>query len=397
MSARNAPGLPSATGTAPATRDTAPATRDTAPATRDTASATTDTAPATRDSTQATTGTARTAAAGARTRVVPRGEALGGLLWAVWRRHRGLVRAAVVLLVVTAGWLLWLRWAMTDYVGARDLSGCSATHHLDGCSAQAQAAVDHVRTTYGYQLMGLGIALGTLMPPLVAAVVAGSLIARETESGTYRMAWTQSVSPTRWLAATLALPTAAVIVGGGLLSVLFQWTWNSVDHDLTGLPWHDAYVYDAIGPAPVARGLLAVAVGALAGLLLRRTSRARYAAVLGGGLLAGVVSVYVRPLLMPRLTESSPGYPELDADAWTVESGHMTATGGRLPADVCDGAGVGDSYQACMDGRGVTDWYVDYHPASHLWPLQALEAGVVLALAAVLAATAFRIMRRRHG
>ncbi|MFC5804027.1 hypothetical protein [Streptomyces formicae] len=46
----------------------------------------------------------------------------------------------------------------------------------------------------------------------------------------------------------------------------------------------------------------------------------------------------------------------------------------------------------------ATDWPVEsgYHPASHFWPIQFVETGVVLALTALLTVAAFRLLRRHH-
>ncbi|MCZ7459444.1 hypothetical protein [Streptomyces sp. WMMC940] len=56
----------------------------------------------------------------------------------------------------------------------------------------------------------------------------------------------------------------------------------------------------------------------------------------------------------------------------------------RLPGP-CDGGGT-----------GVTD-FARTHPPSHFWPIQLVETGIVLALAAVATYAAFRVLRRRHG
>ncbi|MEK8144329.1 hypothetical protein NKH18_28275 [Streptomyces sp. M10(2022)] len=45
----------------------------------------------------------------------------------------------------------------------------------------------------------------------------------------------------------------------------------------------------------------------------------------------------------------------------------------------------------------MTGWFYDYHPASHFWPLQLVETGILLVLAALAVALAFRVLRRRHG
>ena len=70
------------------------------------------------------------------------------------------------------------------------------------------------------RLPGLQIALNTLVlvvPVLIGMFWGAPLIARELETGTFRLAWTQSVSRVRWLLVKLGLVgLAAIVVAGGL-------------------------------------------------------------------------------------------------------------------------------------------------------------------------------------
>lgn len=83
-----------------------------------------------------------------------------------------------------------------------------------------------------------------------------------------------------------------------------------------------------------------------------------------------------------------------------LDGGWITADGERWNSlherlRPCDTA-VRDGL-ACVRELGVTGHYVDHHPASHFWPLQLVETGIVLALAAGCAFAAFQVVRRRHG
>jgi ABC-type transport system involved in multi-copper enzyme maturation permease subunit len=68
------------------------------------------------------------------------------------------------------------------------------------------------------------------MHPLVIAIpcVLGMfwgapLAAREFETGTFRLAWTQGSTRTRWLAVKLAFVGAASVAVAGLLSLMVTW------------------------------------------------------------------------------------------------------------------------------------------------------------------------------
>lgn len=56
-----------------------------------------------------------------------------------------------------------------------------------------------------------------------------------------------------------------------------------------------------------------------------------------------------------------------------------------------------DDLVDCLASLGASERYHDYHPASHFWPLQLVETGILLALAALAVFAAFRVLRRLHG
>src|SRR6202035_534493 len=110
------------------------------------------------------------------------------MIWVAWRQFRtqalvalGLLGAFAVLVLVTG---IHLHEVYDSLGGAR----CNAAN-LD-CSA----------------LIGHEKVLASLLGPILLAIPAllgmfwgAPLLARELESGTYRLAWTQSVTRRRWL------------------------------------------------------------------------------------------------------------------------------------------------------------------------------------------------------
>ncbi|MGK5549115.1 hypothetical protein ACSNOH_30930 [Streptomyces sp. URMC 127] len=327
------------------------------------------------------------------TRIAPaaRRTRTAGTAWVVWRRHRTTAWIALAVLAVLCAELLWLRGAMTDYV---------ARHGLDRpcppagqCFARQQAAVEGFRTGYGDLLFSNGLLL-TFLPVLAGLFVAGPVIARELESGMYKVAWTQSVPPLRWFAAKLGLPVAALLAGVSALSAAYTWAWRSVagvasGELVEGFRWYESF--DALGPAPVAGTLAGAALGALTGLLVRRTLPAMAVAA------AACVAAYwplsaVRPHLVGALTSPGRQAPgPAGADAWVYERGMTTASGGRLPEPGC---ATLPWPEQCLTRNGGTGWYVDYHPAAHFWSLQWAQAGLLTAAAAVLTGAAVWWLRR---
>ncbi len=79
------------------------------------------------------------------------------------------------------------------------------------------------------------VALGVLdvaalaVPGLIGMFWGAPLIAREFETGTFRLAWTQGVTRTRWLAAKLSVAGLAAIAASELFSLMLNW-WASPIH-----------------------------------------------------------------------------------------------------------------------------------------------------------------------
>ncbi|MFD5034419.1 ABC transporter permease [Streptomyces sp. NPDC058405] len=305
---------------------------------------------------------------------------LRGPVWVAVRQHRRALWAGLALLVLTIG----VQAAARVWVSSAEVTGSCGNGWREACAAFSTAA-----GWFGWaETYGGGTVV--LLPLLVAAFVAGPLIARELESGTYKLAWTQSVPPARWLASKLAVSAAVTVVGTAVLVITFRWTRSYVRPDwVFPRGWHDGG-YPALGLTAVAHVLLAVAVGALAGLLVRRTVVAMAVGLLATGAVIAVFTV-VRPFLWPTVTVS--GAVRLPDDAWHVQDGVILTDGSRMTREECWDIGLSKS--PCANPPRDA-FFIEYHPASHFWPLQLMETGIVLALAAIVTAVAFQVLRRRH-
>ncbi|MDX3544753.1 ABC transporter permease [Streptomyces europaeiscabiei] len=304
-----------------------------------------------------------------------------GLIRATLRVHQSALWFWGLLVVLAAGGLLWAAGPGVDAAWAEYVkSGCK---EVDYC--EVGPAYSRFDLTVGLASAALAVA-----PILIGAWAGGALIARELESGTARLAWTQSASPARWLAAKLAVPAALIASGTTLLTLLHRLVWWSDEelrHALGTRDWFESETFTANGTVATAYALLGLAVGAVAGLLLRRTLPGLAVGLVGTGVLMGTL-VSNRHRLWPTETLVS----KTAEPAWTgemVDRGFITSTGERV-SDV-----------ACTDDTcGRTDavaFYTDFHPSSHFWPLQLVETGIVLAVTALLGLAAFRLLRRRTG
>lgn len=280
-----------------------------------------------------------------------------GLLRTVLRLHRtALILWGLALAAATAV-LIWM-YSLGDEA-RRGTSACAipATDTLPSCAAVDAITADDTYSTF---IALITTCLSYVIFP-VAAWAGGALIGRELESGTAQLAWTQSVTPVRWLAAKLALPAVLLTVGTGGLLLLNLWARQDDNPNLVG-DWYQPDVFVGTGPAAVAYPLAGLALGALAGLLWRRALSAAGVGFAATLVLYNVLERY-REDFWPTVTRVEEGAFELPRSAWQ------------------------------MDWDGPTR--ATFHPGSHFWPLQYVETGILLAVAAAATLTAFVVLRRR--
>ncbi|MFE1954406.1 hypothetical protein ACFW9D_28505 [Streptomyces sp. NPDC059524] len=294
-----------------------------------------------------------------------------GLVWTTLRLHRTALWAWTGYVAISLGLLLWL-WGPG--------SG-EARRAFDSLGYEGAFEAARHDLGWGFFLTFDSLFYDPLTWARIAAVAvslfaAGPLIARELESGTVQLAWTQSVSPARWLAAKLAVPALSVTLGTTLIVVLYRLVWDDRNHLLVaGIGPRDLAF--SVGPATVANALFGLALGVLAALVLRRTLPAL--AVAGTGTyLAGAFRGNSWPF------QGSHQQPELP-----VHSRAVTSTGAEIRDPGC-------TTQACLDRHDITGFTRHYLPSPDYWPRQLAETGVLLALTALAVAAAFLVLRRHQ-
>ncbi|MFG2657819.1 ABC transporter permease [Streptomyces sp. NPDC048425] len=303
-----------------------------------------------------------------------------GLTWTVLKVHRLALWLWVAYVAITAAMLLWLWGPGTSGI---HIAGKCVAGVANACTAAGEGA-----GTYNY-LLSLTTSLITIVPAIAAAFAGGILFGRELERGTAALAWTQSVSPARWLATKLALPAAFLVVGTGILVALRR----LVASGASGLPenqWYSDGVYGAIGPTAVALPLLGLALGALVAFVARRTFSAMSVSLLLTGIVIAALGA-VRGRLWPSVTvtgnvrEGYRGFTGLFLD-----EGAVTGSGAHIADPLC----VED--KSCLVKHNITGFYREFQPSSHFWPLQLVETGILLALTALAVTAVFALLRRNQ-
>ena len=148
--------------------------------------------------------------------------------------------------------------------------------HLQGAERLRRSSINAFLTRL-HVLQDLARPRVLAVPALLGIFWGAPLLARELETGTYRLAWTQSVTRTRWLAVKLAVVGLAGIAVAGLFSLMVTWWSSPIDKvSMSGVSRLTANrfapaVFDERNIAPLGYAAFAIALGVTVGLLLRRT------------------------------------------------------------------------------------------------------------------------------
>ncbi|MFI5617773.1 hypothetical protein [Streptomyces sp. NPDC051567] len=295
-----------------------------------------------------------------------------GPVRAVLRLHRTSFWIWTAYVVTTAAVLLWM-------LGP---GGTGALREITDCARSKSCGSHPAVSAYKD---GLLAAKWLILAPsyLLPAYAGAALVGRELETGTAQLAWTQNVSPARWLATKLAVAAGLIVFGMTVLVVLFRMVRDA--RFGTGI-WslYDHFVYHDAGLLAVAYPLLGLALGALAGIALRQAVPALAAATAAIAVLSYVYSL-VRFELWPSVTvtttsDTFPGGMALSTQV-------ITGDGTRLPYEAFT------NRFSSHPGSGT--FVHEYQPYSHFWPLQLVETGTLLALATLATLAAFHLLRRR--
>lgn len=280
---------------------------------------------------------------------------------------------------------------------------------------------------------GLNI-LVIVMPCVIGVFWGAPLVAREIEGGTYRLAWTQSVSRVRWLVVKIGVMLLASVVVGGLLSLMATW-WNS---PLDRVSMNAFEAFDGRDIVPIGYAAFGLALGVTAGVLIRRTLPAMATVLVVFTAARLAFNQLVRPHLFSPVRVAMPldtrkfGFGRNSAGLHTFESGSPdipnawiqsvevvdkaghaltpevlastcprlseigppTGGGGDVRAKVPDD--VDDVFTECITNVGATyHRVVTYHPGSKYWAFQWYEMSIYLAAALVLVGVCIWSIRRR--
>lgn len=311
---------------------------------------------------------------------------LSGMTWLVWRQHRASYWTILAVTVLSVAWMVHQRAGLMDYLTAHGWPGAVSDTWLRNMGSH----------TAWLQKVGFGLGF---VPILLGVFLGAPLLAGDLESGTAKLATSQSAGPARWLAAKLGVTVLVVVVATATLSVAFEWWWRPVSKENTVLDWTSGAVFDTTGAVPVALTLFTVLGGVAIGMLLRRTLLAMVVTFFFAASVQ-VAWAYFRLDLgnVVRITTDtgvdvpSPATPaaSLQVDQWFV-----TGSGDTLGWSTCVHEASEKARDACLQKADVVGWAVDYLPISQMNGMQWFGSSILFALTAAIVGFVFVWGRKR--
>ena len=338
------------------------------------------------------------------------------MIWLTWRQFRTQAIAAAAALAILA-----LIFGLTGPHLAHlyDVSGLATCHAR--CSALTAGFLDSVKSDAIYPVLYIaGVALLYITPGIIGVFWGAPLVTRELEAGTFRLAWNQSVTRTRWMAAKLALTGLAAMVTAGLLSLVITWWASPVDRaggfptSFGPLSRFSPVAFGARDIVPVSYSAFGFALGVAVGVLVRRTVPAMAITLAVFTAVQLIMPNVVRPHLLTPVTATAPVTVSL-ATAIVGHNGQLT-----MPVTGLPGAWVFSNQTITPSGRVFTmpdvpacnsgtqqqcdAWLatqhlqrqISYQPASRFWAFQGYETALYLALALALAGFCVWWIRHRR-
>jgi hypothetical protein len=345
------------------------------------------------------------------------------MIWLTWRQFRAQTWVTSTALAVIAVTLAVTGLRLAHLYDASGIATCQAN---DSCGSLTSSFLHQMKANPIYNvLFYAGIGILYIAPAIIGVFWGAPLVTREIEAGTFRLAWNQSITRTRWLAVKLALIGLAAMATAGLLSVMVTWWASPIDAALGlpagrngtgGLNRFTPLLFGARGITPIGYAAFAFALGVAAGVLIRRTVPAMATTL---AVFAGVqitMALWVRPHLITAVTATSPLHPanidglffggggQMDVQAtvnmpgaWVLSNQTLNSAGDVFNgpiAHVCENG----SFQACQNALGKLNLrqLVTYQPASRYWVFQWYETAIFAALALALAGFCFWWIHRRR-
>jgi hypothetical protein len=336
------------------------------------------------------------------------------MIWLSYRQFRAQAIVAAVALAALAVILAITGQHLALVYAHSGLGSCTAS-----CGRAAAAFIDGVKRSAAEKIFYLGVFLLYAAPALIGMFWGAPLVTRELEAGTFRLAWNQTVTRTRWIAVKLGLVGLAAIAAAGLLSLMTS-LWaipiyraaRKAGQNSLSINKLAPQLFGATGIAPIGYAAFAFALAVTVGVLVRRTLPAMAITLAVFAAVQLLWPSFVRPHLIPPVSATQalhtvsfggvgfgPDSLMLQIDSiaghagdWITASEPVNAAG-QVVSKVPQACASITNLLPCLGSHGV-QMSVRYQPAGRYWEFQWLETGTFLVLALGLAGVCFWRVRR---
>jgi hypothetical protein len=307
------------------------------------------------------------------------------MTWMTWRQHRAAAVVGGVITVAISAALVWLGLRARADVRHAGLTACLRA------GGDCNGAVQQLQHQYHW-LPPVAASLFAL--PLLAGMFWGApLVAREIETGTHRLVWTQSVSRLRWISSKLVIVLGVAAAATLAVSLLAVWAFQPLIPVL-GNRFRGGW-FDVQGFLPAAYMLFALALGITIGAVWRRTIPAMAATLVGYAVVRVPLHSYRHYLLPARVKTVSIVLSQQQVAQLTSRSSDSLP---NVPSGLGPGAWIfGTSPVRIADraggGKTMTTTF-RYIASGRFWALQGVEAAIFVALTALLVAVCVTVVAR---
>jgi hypothetical protein len=302
------------------------------------------------------------------------------VIWLAWRQQRTETAIAALVFAIAIAVIVPTGLHIASVFDDQGIGSCLA-HPTGTC----RGTLDEFTGRWD-SLVNL-VGWFNLVPAIIGALLAAPLVL-EFERGTYRLAWTQSITRGRWLTARLALIGVAALCSSLLLTALMTWWRKPLDDVGSRMP--DGF--DLEGIAPTAYTLFAAALVIALGVTLRRTAAGIGLAVVAFFVIRIGLAISGRQHYETAVHKTWTGGAGPDLrDAWVLSQGHGFRVAPGYPKDPaiiqgCIANAATRSFEAsCLARHHITEYgYAVFQPGSRFWLFQGIEAGIFGALTVAL-------------
>jgi ABC-type transport system involved in multi-copper enzyme maturation permease subunit len=321
------------------------------------------------------------------------GARLIDLVWLTWRQHRAAIIAGLTLAAVLTGAILYLAALITAVNHECGNTACP------GGSARAASLTG----TFGLSELSSYLSVAVMFLPLLAGVFLGiPLLAREHEQRTLVLAWSQDITPQRWVWTKLALLGALIAAVAAAVSAAAGHLANVVSI-ATGHSLFYGSAFLVTGMVPLVESLAWFIAGVALGAAYRRTLPAIFTALVAYiGLYFFVQWRY--PTFMTPLTALAPITGDgqsvtsrLGTNILTISQNAIYNASGqavRQVQSVCpSGPGDATSGNQCLAQHHFKT-LLTYQPGTRIPDFHLILAGGYLGLGLIAAAIVWCLVRR---